>query len=150
MKKIFNRRAKFDYQLLKKLEAGIALTGPEVKSVKAGHLKLAGSFVRISDGQAWLYNVYINPYPFADNRDYNPSRPRKLLLHKKELVSLGQQAREKNLTLVPVSCYTRHGRVKLEIALAKGKKEYEKREVIKKRDIEREIRSTKSEIRNKF
>lgn len=139
MKKIINRRAKFDYQLLKKLEAGMALTGAEVKSVKAGNIRLAGSFVRIYDGEVWLHNAYISPYAYADNRDYEPARARKLLLHKKELINLERQIKEKNLTLVPVSCYTKHNRVKLEIALARGKKGYEKREAIKKRDLEREI-----------
>ena len=141
MKKIINRRAKFDYQLLKGLEAGIALTGAEVKSVKTGHIKLVGSFVRIHDGEVWLHNAYISPYAYADNRDYDPSRARKLLVHKKELINLERQIKEKKLTLVPVSCYTSHNRVKLEIALAKGKKKYEKREAIKRRDLARETRN---------
>jgi len=138
MKKIINRRAKFDYQFFKRLETGIALTGAEVKSVKAGHIKLAGSFVRIHNGEIWLHNAYISPYAYADNRDYEPSRARKLLLHKKELINLEQQIKEKNLTIIPISCYTKHRRIKLEIALARGKKKYEKREAIKKRDLEKE------------
>lgn len=141
MKKIFNRRAKFDYQFIKNLEAGIVLIGSEVKSVKAGHIKLAGSFVRLYSGQAWLHNAYINPYKFADNRDYDPVRQRKLLLHKKELLFLQQQIKEKKLAIIPVSCYTKSRKIKLEIALARGKKKYEKREKIKKRDIDREIRN---------
>ena len=140
MKKIINRRARYDYQLLKKFEAGIVLAGSEVKSVKAGHIKFAGSFVRIHDGEIWLHNAHISPYAFADNRDYEPTRTRKLLLHKKELISLEQQIKEKKLTIMPVSCYTKHRKVKLEIALARGKKQYEKREAIKKRDIEREMK----------
>lgn len=139
MKKIINRRARYDYQLLKKFEVGVVLTGPEVKSVKAGHIKLVGSFVRIYDGEIWLHNAHISPYAFADNRDYNPTRARKLLVHKKELVTLEQQIKEKKLTIVPVSCYTKHRKVKLEIALARGKKQYEKREAIKKQDLEREV-----------
>lgn len=137
--KIFNRRARHDYQLLGKIEAGVALTGPEVKSVKAGQVSLQESFVRLRSGEAWLVNAHIHPYPYADNRDYDPRRARKLLLHKDELLKLEQKTKEKGLTLVPVSCYTKRGRIKLGIALARGKKKYEKREVIKRRDVEREI-----------
>lgn len=139
MKKIINRRARFDYQLLEKFEAGIVLTGPEVKSVKAGQMSLSESFVRIRDGEAWLHHAHINPYSFADNRDYDPRRARKLLLHKNELLKLEQQTKQRGLTIVPVACYTKHQQIKLEIALAKGKKKYEKREAIKKRDLEREL-----------
>ena len=139
MKKIVNRRAKYDYRFLEKFEAGIALTGAEVKSVKAAKMSLSESFVKIRNGEAWLFNAYINPYSFADNRDYNPRRTRKLLLHKNELLKLNQQTKEKALTIVPVSCYTRGRNIKLEIALAKGKKEYQKREVKRKKALEREM-----------
>lgn len=138
-KKIINRRAGYDYQLLEKFEAGIALTGAEVKSVKAGHMKLEEAFVQIRDNEAWLVNAHIHPYAFADNRDYDSRRSRKLLLHKNELLKIAQQVAEKGLTIVPISCYNKHNRVKLEIALAKGKKKYEKREAIKRRDIQREV-----------
>jgi SsrA-binding protein len=137
--KIINRRAKYDYQLLEKIEAGIALTGPEVKSVKAGKMSLNESFARIHEGEVWLHNAHIHPYPFADNRDYNPTRMRKLLLHKKEIISLEQKMKQKKLTLVPVACYTKGRNIKVEIALARGKRKYEKREVKKRKDIEREI-----------
>lgn len=137
--KIVNKRAFYDYFLLDKFEAGIALIGPEVKSVKAGQMSLRESFVRIRDGEAWLHHAYVSPYPYADNRDYDPRRTRKLLLHKNELLKLEQQIKEKNLTIVPVSCYTKHRQIKLEIALARGKKRYEKREVKRRRDLEREI-----------
>lgn len=140
MKKIINRRAHYDYQLLEKFEAGIALIGSEVKSVKAGHMSLNESFVRVQDGEAWLHNAHIRPYSFADNRDYDPRRTRKLLLHKNELLKLQQKTRQKNLTVVPISCYTKRQKVKLEIALARGKKKYEKRKAIKKRDLEKEAR----------
>ena len=139
--KIINRRAKYDYNLLEKFEAGIALTGPEVKSIRSGRLDLAQSFVRLIDGEVWLINAHIHPYPFTDNRDYDSRRRRKLLLHKKEILKIQQRIKEKGLTLVPVSCYTKGDKIKLEIALAKGKKKYEKREAIKKRDLEREIKS---------
>lgn len=147
MKKIVNRRATFDYQLLEKFEAGIALTGPEVKSIKAGHMSLIGSFVRLIRSEAWLINAQVNPYPFADNRDYDSRRSRKLLLHKNELLKLAQQTKEKNLTIVPVSCYTKGQIIKLEIALARGKKKQDKREAIKKRDLQREIETQLREKR---
>lgn len=137
--KIVNKRAFYDYFLLDKFEAGIALIGPEVKSVKAGQMSLRESFVRIRDGEAWLHHAYVSPYPYADNRDYDPRRTRKLLLHKNELLKLEQRIKEKNLTIVPVSCYTKRRQIKLEIALARGKKRYEKREVKRRRDLEREI-----------
>ncbi len=143
MKKIINRRASYDYQILEKFEAGIVLTGSEVKSVRNGHLKLEESFVRLKDHEAWLFNAHIHPYSFAFTKDEDPCRPRKLLLHKNQLLKLKQATEQKSLTIVPLSCYTRHNKIKLEIALAKGKKKYEKREAIKKKDIRREIRSTK-------
>lgn len=139
--KITNRRVNFDYQLLEKFEAGIALTGAEVKSVKAGHMKLEEAFVQIRDNEAWLVNAHIHPYAFADNRDYDSRRSRKLLLHKNELLKISQQVSQKGLTLVPIACYNKHNRIKLEVALAKGKKKYEKREALKRKDIQREVES---------
>lgn len=137
--KIVNRRANFDYQILEKFEAGIALSGPEVKSVKAGHIHLEEAFCQVRDGEVWLFNAHIHPYKFADIRDYDPRRSRKLLLHKKEILKISQQTAQRGLTIVPVSCYTKDGKIKLEIALAKGKKKYEKKEAIKRRDLNREI-----------
>lgn len=145
--KIINRRARYDYNLLEKFEAGIALTGAEVKSVKAGKMSLGESFVRIRDGEAWLINAYINPYPFARQEDFDSKRTRKLLLHKSQILALEQKMKQRNLTLVPVSCYTKGNKVKVEIALAKGKKKYEKKEVKKKKDLEREV---EQEIRGKI
>ncbi|MFH1840557.1 MAG: SsrA-binding protein SmpB [Candidatus Shapirobacteria bacterium] len=137
--KAVNRRAKFDYHLLESFEAGVVLSGPEVKSARQGWLNFSGSFVRLSEGEAWLHNLHINPYPCADNKNYDPKRTRKLLLHQSELLKISQKIKQNNLTLVPVSCYTRRRRIKFEIALARGKKKYEKREAIKKRDLERDI-----------
>lgn len=138
--KVVNHKARYNYDFLEKFEAGIALTGPEVKSVKKGQIKLAESFVRIdSKGEVWLVNCHIHPYQFADNRDYQPTRSRKLLLHKKEILSLVKKMEAKNLTIVPASCYIRRGRIKLELALAKGKKKWQKKEKIKKRDLERDL-----------
>lgn len=144
-KKIINRRASYDYQLLEKFEAGISLTGAEVKSVKAGHMKLEEAFVQIRDGEAWLVNAHIHPYAFADNRDYDSRRTRKLLLHKNELLKLAQETQQKGLTIIPVSCYNKHNRIKLEIALGKGKKKYDKREALKRKDLQREIESQMKE-----
>ena len=138
--KIVNRRARFQYQIIEKFETGLVLTGAEVKSVKSGHFKLEEAFVRIKDNEAWLYNAHIHPYAFSDNKKYDPRRTRKLLLHKNQLLKLEQKLSQKNLTMVPISCYTKHNKIKLEIALTRGKKQYEKREAIKKRDLQREIK----------
>lgn len=137
--KIFNRRARFNYQLLEKFEAGISLTGPEVKSVREGKINLDEAYARLKNGQAWLLNAHIHPYRFADATNLDPRRTRKLLLHKKEILALEQKMKQKNLTIVPISCYNKRGLVKVEIALARGKREYEHREEIKKRDQEREL-----------
>lgn len=137
--RITNKRAYFDYSIGEKFEAGISLTGAEVKSVKTGHLSLNESFVQIKNGEAWLFNAMISPYPSADNRGYDPTRSRKLLLHKNEILKLQQQTKEKGLTVVPISCYTKANKIKLEIALAKGKKTYEKRESLKRKDIAKEV-----------
>ena len=139
--KIINKKARYNYEFLEKLEAGIVLTGAEVKSVKKGRIRLDEAFVRIDpSGEAWLTNAHIHPYEFADNRNYQPTRSRKLLLHKKEILSLTKKMEGRNLAMVPVSCYTKKGVIKLELALAKGKKKWEKKEKIKRRDIEREMR----------
>lgn len=137
--KIVNRRAYHDYHLLEKFEAGIELTGPEVKSIKSGRMSLENSFVQIKDEEAFLLNAHIPPYEFAHQRNYDPTRTRRLLLHKKEIISLQVKMRQKRLTIIPLSCYTKAGWIKVEIGLAKGKKKYEKKEAIKKRDLEREI-----------
>jgi len=136
--KIINRRAFHNYHLLEKFEAGIELTGPEVKSIKKGQIKLEQAFVQIKNNQVFLINAHISSYEFADQRDYDPVRERRLLLQKKQIVSLQTKKRQKKLTLIPVSCYVKGPWIKLEIALAKGKKKFEKKEKIKKRDLNRE------------
>jgi len=138
--RIINRRARYDYHLLEKVEVGIVLTGAEVKSVKENKIKLEESFVRLRDDGPWLVNAHIPPYRHARNKDYKPTRSRRLLLHKKEILSLAKKIEGKGLTLVPVSCYTKKGKIKLEIALARGKKKWDKREAIKRRDLEREVK----------
>lgn len=138
--RIFNRQAAYRYQLLEKFEAGIVLTGSEVKSIRQGHLQLGESFVRVKDGEAWLFNAHIRPYSFSGQQNEDPQRARKLLFHKKELLKLKQATEQKSLTLVPVSCYIKRNKIKLEIAIAKGKREHEKREAIKKKDWKRELK----------
>ena len=138
--KIINRKASYNYEFLEKIETGIVLAGAEVKSAKKGQIKLDEGFVRIDEnGEAWLVNANIYPYQFADNRNYQPTRSRKLLLHKKEILRLAKKMEGRNLALVPTACYTKKGVIKLEIALAKGKNKWEKKEKIKKRDIQREM-----------
>lgn len=136
--RITNPRVRYDYELLEKHEAGLVLTGAEVKTAKAGRLSLKEAHVRVIDNEAWLVNAYFAPYGPAADEKYDPYRTRKLLLNRAELRRLGQKSQEKGLTIVPVSCYTKRHKIKLEVALAKGKKEYEKRAAIKKRDLERE------------
>lgn len=138
--KIVNRHATYDYNILETFEAGIILTGAEVKSVKGARMSLEGSYVKIIGSEIYLINAQIMPYPYARPEGYDPKRTRKLLLHKSEILKIKQKIQSSALTLIPLECYNSHNFVKLKIALAKGKREYEKREKIKKRDIEREIR----------
>ncbi|MBI5619557.1 SsrA-binding protein SmpB [Candidatus Gottesmanbacteria bacterium] len=137
--KIINRKATYDYTIIDRFEAGIHLLGSEVKSLKAGHASLEGAFVRIIGSEAYLVNAQIFPYIYARPEGYDPKRTRKLLLHKKELVSLKSKLEGANLTLVPLSWYTTGPLVKLEVGLAHGKKQYEKREAKKREDMKREL-----------
>ncbi len=142
MKKIVNRKARFNYELSDRVEAGIVLTGAEVKSVKLGQVSLKESFARIDDkGEVWLHNAHIHPYKFADNQDYEPTRTRKLLLKKSEIRGLMKKIESGNLTLVPTQVYTKKGKVKLEVSLGKGKKKWDKRRTVKERDQKREART---------
>src|SRR3989338_2741469 len=137
-----NKRARFDYDWLDTYEAGVSLTGAETKSAKDGHLQLKGAFVSMSDSEATLKNAYIAAYKPAHLGDsYDPNRERKLLLHKRELKRLIGKQREAGLTLIPARVYLRGRYVKVEIALARGKKQYEKKQAIKKRELDREVRT---------
>lgn len=136
--KIVNRKARYRYQLIEEMEAGIALSGAEVKSLREGRGSLLESFARIKDGEAWLYNFVIPAYSHADSTGYDPTRPRKLLLHKEQLLALQQKMEGGGLTLVPLSCYLTRGFVKVKLGLARGKRVYEKRQAIKRREQERE------------
>lgn len=137
--KVTNRRAFYDYQILDKMEAGIRLTGSEVKSVKGERVSLTGSFVKIIGSEAYLVNALIPLYEYARPVDYDERRTRKLLLHKSQLISLKTKLSSSNLTLVPLSLYTKDGLIKVEIGLAKGKRAFEKREAIKRRDLTRDL-----------
>lgn len=135
-----NKRIFFDYEVIEKYEAGIELLGLEVKSAKLGEISLKSSFVIIKDSQAWLLNAKISPYqPKNIPKDYNLSRKRKLLLKKKEIKELIGKSRQKGLTIVPLRVYTKKGKIKVEIGLARARKKIEKKEKIKERDIEREM-----------
>jgi SsrA-binding protein len=136
---VYNKRAKFDYFFLDTFEAGIVLSGGEVKSIREGRASLQDSFVRISNGQAYLMNAHINPYNFSDNRNYDPRQSRKLLFHKKEIAQLVGKSSGKSITLIPVSIYDKHNNLKVQIALAKGKKQYDKRASIKEREVKQRI-----------
>ena len=123
---ISNRRAVFNYEILESLEAGIVLTGAEVKSVKGGHMSLEGSYVKAIGSELYLVNARIHPYSFARSEGYDPKRSRKLLLHKKQILNLKTKLATAKLAIVPIECYNSDGFVKLRIGLAKGKKEFEK------------------------
>lgn len=135
-----NRRARYDYEILDTYEAGLVLHGYEVKSIKTGRVSLRGAYVVIKDNEAYLINAFIPPYQPANTPDdYNPERNRKLLLNKSEIKSLIGKSKRKGLTLVPLKLYTKRGKIKLGLAVAKGKREIDKREAIKKRETEREV-----------
>lgn len=134
-----NRKASHEYFLLENLEAGLALQGSEIKSIRAGHISLAEAYVRVDGDEAWLVDAHIAPYEQASHFNHEPRRPRKLLLHRSEIHNLWNQVRQKGVTVIPLRVYLKDGRAKIEIAVAKGKKLYDKREAIAKRDASREM-----------
>jgi SsrA-binding protein len=135
-----NRKAKHDYFLLETYEAGLVLKGSEIKSIRAGQISIKEAYVRISEREAWLVNAHIAPYNPASMQNHEPRRERKLLLRRKQILKLWDEVRLKGLTIVPTQIYLIKGRAKAEIALAKGKRKYDKRQVIAKREAEREMR----------
>jgi SsrA-binding protein len=139
-----NRQASFRFNLLDRLEAGIVLTGTEVKSLRDGKAQLKDAYASVDDGELWLHNMHIPPYLPANRFNHDPERPRKLLLHKRELERMVERVKEKGLTIVPTRVYFSGRRAKVEIALAKGKDRFDKREAIRdremKRDVQRELR----------
>lgn len=134
-----NRRARFEYEILDTYEAGIQLVGPEVKSLRAGRANLGDAFAQVHRGELWLEKLHISPYePATRDNPSDPQRRRKLLLHRHEIARLEGRVAEKGLTLVPVTLYFRHGRAKVELALARGKHRHDKRETIRRREHDRE------------
>jgi SsrA-binding protein len=136
-----NRHAAHNYHLLERFEAGLALTGTEVKSAKSGRIQLKDSFAEVDGNEAWLLNAHISQYSHGNRENHEPTRRRKLLLHREEIDKLLGKTREKGLTLVPTKMYLKNGRVKLELAVAKGKKLHDKRETERKREMEAEARA---------
>ena len=134
-----NRRAFYDYSIEDRIEAGISLTGTEIKSLRAGHVNLRDGFVRIEGGEAWLRGVHISPWSHTGYDNHEPLRSRKLLLHKGEIAFLARGSSERGYTVVPLRLYTKNGRAKVELGLARGKRRYEKRQVIKEREATREM-----------
>jgi SsrA-binding protein len=134
-----NRKATFEYFLLEHFEAGMALHGSEIKSIRAGQVSLSEAFVQIENGDAWLMNAHIAPYDPASRYNHDPRRPRRLLLHRSEIKDMWNAVRQKGVTIVPIKIYLKESLAKLEIATAKGKKLYDKRAVMAERDERREI-----------
>ena len=135
-----NKKAWFDYEILDRYEAGVVLVGTEVKAIRQGMINLKDSFAKIIQNELWLVNTHISEYKFGNIHNHEPTRSRKLLLHRKELNKLFATIREKGLTLVPLKVYLKDGRVKIEIGLCKGKKLYDKRETARKKEQELEIK----------
>ena len=138
---INNRKAKYDYQIFETYEAGIALTGTEIKSIRQGKANLKDSYATIKKGEALLLNMHISPYEQGNIFNHEETRTRKLLLHKKEILKLNDKIKLEGFTLVPIKLYFKGNKAKILLGIAKGKKTYDKRETIKQRDIEREIKS---------
>jgi SsrA-binding protein len=134
-----NRKAFHEYQFHDTFEAGLVLQGSEIKSIRAGRVSLQEGFVLFEEGEAWLVNVHIAPYDPASRQNHEPKRKRKLLLHRREIERLQSRAQEKGFTVIPTKLYLKDGRAKVEIGLARGKKLYDKREAIAKRDSKRQV-----------
>ena len=134
---ISNRKARYDYFVLEAYECGIVLKGPEVKSIRNGGANLQDGYARIDDGEVWLFGMHVSPYEFSRG-DLDPVRPRKLLLHHKQILELARATEERGVTLVPLSVYFKDGRAKVELAIARGKARYDKRQAIAERDAKRE------------
>ena len=143
-----NRRARYEYAVEETVEAGIVLTGTEIKSIRAGHVNIAEAYARIEHGEAWLIGAHIAPYDQGNRNNHEPRRTRKLLLHRTQIAELLGMTASKGLTLVPLRLYLRDGKAKLEIGVARGKKAHDKRRSIAERDMRRELaRETKARVR---
>lgn len=141
-----NRKARHDYTVLDTVEAGIALQGTEVKSLRDGRAHLKDSFARVEDGEMWLYHMHISPYDQGNRYNHDPTRRRKLLLHRREINRFLGRVQERGLTLIPLKVYFKRGKVKVELALARGKHEYDRRHDIAKRDEERDVARTLARV----
>jgi len=140
-----NRRARYEYDIEETLEAGIVLTGTEIKSIRAGRANLAEAYARIEHGEAWLIGAHIAPYEQGNRNNHEPTRVRKLLLHRDQIAELAGKSQAKGLTLVPLKLYIRDGMAKLELGVARGKKAHDKRRTIAERDARRELERTVKE-----
>jgi SsrA-binding protein len=134
-----NRRARFEYEVLERMEAGLVLVGPEVKSLRAGKASLGDAYAIVRRGEAWLLNCHISPYDPASRDNPEPRRERKLLLHRREIQRLAGKLQERGLTLVPLKLYFKDGRAKVELALVRGKRRHDKREAIRERESQRDL-----------
>ena len=142
-----NRKARHDYFIDEIYEAGIVLVGPEVKSLREGRASLVESYARVKDGELFLHNMHVTPYPFAHHINIDPTRIRKLLMQKREIKRLIGKTEEKGYSLIPLSIYLSRGIIKVELALAKGKKRYDKRYILKEREMKRELNQLKKKDR---
>lgn len=142
-----NRRARHEYEILETVECGIELQGTEVKSLRSGRCTLQDAFGKIEDGQMWLYNCHISPYDFGNRFNHEPTRKRRLLLHSREILKINQRIKEKGLTLVPLKMYFKRNWVKVDMALARGKNLYDKRESDTKRDEKRQLDKLAKQVR---
>lgn len=142
-----NRKARYDYDLLEIVECGVVLTGSEVKSLRAGQVVLKDAYAEIRGGEMWLHSLHIAPYQFARGGGHDPERPRKLLLRRREIERLIGKVNEQGLTLIPISIYFTHGLAKVELALARGRRTYDKRQAIRAREEKREMERARSQRR---
>ena len=143
-----NKKARYDYFIDEVLEAGLVLLGPEVKSLREGRASLVDSYARVKKGEVFLYNMHITPYPYAHHVRLDPVRTRKLLLNKREIRRLIGKTEEKGYTLIPTKVYFTKGRAKIEIALAKGKRKYDKRQALKEKELRKDMEEAKNWDRN--
>jgi SsrA-binding protein len=134
-----NKKARFNYEIVDRMEAGLALKGTEVKSLRMGKANLTDAYGKLKNGEAWLMSCHISPYPYAYYDNHEPERPRKLLLHKRQIRKLTGKVNEQGMSLIPLAIYFKRGKAKVELALARGKRKYDKRQALKKRDQEREV-----------
>ena len=145
-----NRKARHDYHIDEEFEAGMVLKGTEVKSLRQGRAILKDAYARIKNGEVFIHQMHISPYPFAYYDNHDPLRPRKLLLHKREIKRLSGKVNEKGLTLIPLKMYFKNGKAKISIALARGKRQYDKRDAIRRRDEQREMERTRKQYTSRY